>query len=133
MLPIEFRIESTQEWVPYESRTPQDEDALRILVWWDQPKEIVYADIPGNSWNQSRLNLFVARANDLLTFRIPLSDPSLVDDPHGPNGTDPNDPPWFFWDGGDLCSRTMYITGVTYSASTGLHISRAQRQVGLNG
>ena len=78
--------------------------------------EILYADIPGNSWNQNRLQKFAERAQQLIDVRIPLTDPSLVDDPDGINGTDPARPD-FFWDGGDLVARPVIISNVSYDGT----------------
>lgn len=78
--------------------------------------EVRYADIPGNSWNANRLSKFAERAQQLIDVRIPLSDPSLADDPAGPNGSDPGLPN-FFWDGGDLVARPIIISNVTWDGS----------------
>ena len=109
---IEFRKESTQEWVGVDQRDPADEDGLRLIGAGSTGiLEVMYADIPGNSWNQNRLDLFVARANDLLVTRIPLAD-LPADDPD--KTTDPDDYPWLYWDGGDLCSRTIEVSNATF-------------------
>ena len=73
--------------------------------------QVFYADIPGNSWNQNRLKKFVEKAQELIDVRIPLDDPSLIDDPDAI--TDP-DRPDFFHDGGDLVSRSVIISDVTF-------------------
>ena len=83
---IEFHKVSTNEWVDMTQRDPLDEDGLRLRGAGHDGTgylTVFYADIPGNSWNQNRLNLFMRRANQLLEKRIPLTDPSLVDDPMG--------------------------------------------------
>ena len=116
---IEFHVASTDEWVSPEFRVPADEDGLRIYgIGNDGLYTIMYVDIPGNSWNQNRLNKFIERANQLAVHRIPLTDPSLVDDPYGPNGTDPNNYPKAFWDGGDLCCQTVIFSDATYDSTT---------------
>lgn len=116
---IEFRVESTGQWVTVENRDPADEDGLRLLGAGSSPViTILYADIPGNSWNQNRLDKFRDRAQALLDVRIPLNDPSLVDDPDAL--TDPARPD-FFHDAGDLVARTIAISVVTYSAQDGLN------------
>lgn len=56
---IECRIGSTQEWVPYENRVPQDEDALRIWGIGSQTSlytEFEYGDF-GNpkGWNAQKM------------------------------------------------------------------------------
>lgn len=80
--------------------------------------EILYADIPGGSWNQNRLNKFTVTAQeDFIDVRIPLDDPSLVDDENGPNGVDPARPD-FFWDtdppNNDLVARSIIISDVSF-------------------
>ena len=102
----------------YDTSEPPEEIGIRINgVGKDGFMEVLYADIPGNSWNQNRLDLFTARAQDMIDIIIPLDDPSLVDDPAGPNGEDPNRPD-FFWDGtppnGDLVSRPILISDVFF-------------------
>ena len=121
---IEFHKESTNEWVSASERDRADEDGLRLLGPMGV-HPIMYADIPGNSWNQNRLNKFVDRANELLVFRQPLS--GLPDDDPDKT-TDPNQYPWLYWDGGDLCSRTVEISNATFSQSNGLSftISRVE-------
>ena len=76
--------------------------------------EVLYADIPGNSWNVNRIEKFTERAQDLIDFRIPLTDPSLVDDPDAL--TDPGRP-GFFHDSGDLVARSVIISDVTFDGS----------------
>lgn len=116
---IEFHKESSNEWVTAEFRNSADEDGLRLLGPTGT-KEIMYGDIPGNSWNQNRLNKFVDRANELLTYRQPLS--GLPDDDPDKT-TDPDQFPWLYWDGGDLCSRTVEISNATFSQSNGLNFT----------
>jgi len=49
---IEFHRPSTNEWVSAENRDPNDEDGLRLLgAGRSGVIEILYADIPGGSWN----------------------------------------------------------------------------------
>lgn len=111
---IEFHKASTQEWVSASDRDPADEDGLRLLgAGKTGTLEVMYADIPGASWNQNRLNKFVEHANQLLQYRIPLTDPSLADDENGPNGVDPGRPD-FFWDGGDLVSQSVVVENATF-------------------
>lgn len=119
---IEFHKESSNEWVTAEFRNSADEDGLRLLGPTGT-KEIMYGDIPGNSWNQNRLNKFVDRANELLTYRQPLS--GLPDDDPDKT-TDPDQFPWLYWDGGDLCSRTVEISNATFSQSNGLNFTIAR-------
>ena len=80
--------------------------------------EVLYADVPGNSWNQNRINKFTRIAQeDYIDIRIPLDDPSLVDDENGPNGVDPARPD-FFWDtsppNNDLVARPIIISDVSF-------------------
>jgi len=119
---IEFHKVSTQEWVDASQRDPTDEDGLRLRGAGHDPSgylTVMYTDIPGNSWNQNRMNKFMERANQFLEYRIPLTDPWLADDENGPNGVDPARPD-FYWDAGDLVSKPVELLDVTYSAQTGL-------------
>lgn len=114
---IEFHKESTAEWVDASLRDPADEDGLRLRGAGHDGTgylTIMYSDIPGNSWNQHRLDLFTQRANDLLTLRIPLAD-LPADDPD--KTTDPNNFPWLYWDSGDLCSRTVTVSNATWDGT----------------
>ena len=111
---IEFHKVSTNEWVDALERDPADEDGLRLRGAGHDGTgylTVMYVDIPGSSWNPQRLAGFVAKANELLTLRIPLAD-LPADDPD--KTTDPNDYPWLYWDGGDLCSRTITISDATF-------------------
>jgi len=122
---IEFHKVSTQQWVDASQRDPLDEDGLRLRGAGHDGTgylTVMYADIPGNSWNQNRLKKFVERANQLLELRIPLTDPEFVDDPHGINGTDPARSD-FYWDGGDLVSKSVELLDVTYSTQNGLNFT----------
>lgn len=115
---IEFHKESTGEWIDASERDPADEDGLRLRGAGHDGTgylTVMYADIPGNSWNQNRLDLFVTRANELLTKRQPIAD-LPADDPD--KTTDPNNYPWLYWDGGDLCSRTIEVSNATFIDST---------------
>lgn len=127
---IEFHKASTNEWVSGEDRDPADEDGLRLIgAGKGQAIEVMYADIPGNSWNQNRLNKFVDRANEILTTRQPLS--GLPDDDPDKT-TDPNDFPWLYWDGGDLCSRTVTVSEATWDGSQlSFRISRVKDPDGI--
>ena len=111
---IEFHKESTGEWVSASDRDPADEDGIRLLGVGDGIGTFMYSDVPGNSWNPQKLGRAqVYVQENLIDVRIPLTDPSLVDDPHGPNGVDPARPD-FFWDDGDLVSRPVIISDVTF-------------------
>jgi hypothetical protein len=115
---VEFRIASTGVWVRWSERIPLDEDGIRVYGLGKHPSgyvEVLYADIPGNSWNVNRLNKFIQRANQAFEVRIPLTDPSLVDDEHGPGGTDPNRED-FHWDAGDLVAIPARIYLIDYNA-----------------
>lgn len=110
----------------YDTSDPPEEIGIRLNgVGKDGFMEILYADIPGNSWNQNRLNQFMARAQDMIDVRIPLTDPSFVDDPAGPNGADPARPD-FFWDGGDLVARSVIISDVTFTDVLNFTLTRAR-------
>lgn len=109
---VQFRRASTQEWVGADQRDPGDEDGLRLLgAGPSGVLEVLYADIPGNSWNANRLAKFAERANELLVTRIPLAD-LPADDPA--KTTDPNDFPKAYWDGTDLCSRSITISDAVF-------------------
>lgn len=73
--------------------------------------EILYSNIPGNSWNVNRLNQFRNIVQDYIDFRIPLTDPSLVDDPDAL--TDPATEA-VFHDGGDLVSRPIIVSDIRF-------------------
>ncbi len=98
---------------------PLVEVGLRLYgVGKDGLLEVLYQDIPGNSWNPQRIAKFTERAQQLIDVRIPLDDPSLVDDPAGPNGADPARPD-FFWDSGDLVARSIIISDVSFTEPDG--------------
>ncbi len=111
---IKFRIESTQEWVRVEARDPADEDGIRFFGAGNVIKTFLYSDVRGNSWNAQKLRRASAYIQEnLFTKRTPLSDPSLVDDEHGPNGVDPARPE-FFWEDGDLVALSAVIKDVQF-------------------
>ena len=108
----------------YDTADPPEEIGIRLNgVGKDGFMETLYADIPGNSWNQNRLNKFTQRAQDLIDVRIPLSDPSLVDDPDAL--VDPARPD-FFHDSGDLVSRSVIISDVTFTDRLNFTLTRAR-------
>ena len=111
ILGMEFHKMSTNEWVSASERDPADEDGLRLIALDGVAREVMYSDIPGNSWNQNRLNKFVERANELLTLRQPLS--GLPDDDPDKT-TDPDQFPRLYWDNGDLCSRVVTVSDATW-------------------
>ncbi len=90
--------------------------------------EVLYADIPGNSWNPNRLRKFTARAQDLIDVRIPLDsdefkeagitvDPAALTDPARPD---------FFWDSGDLVARAIIISDVSFTDRLNFTLTRAR-------
>lgn len=84
--------------------------------------EVLYANIPGNSWNQNRLNLFTQRAQQLIDYRIPLADlpadePTKTVDPARPD---------FFWDGTDIVSRSVIISDVSFTDRLNFTLTRAR-------
>jgi hypothetical protein len=107
----------------YDAADPPEEIGIRIDgVGKDGFFEALYADIPGNSWNQNRLNKFTARAQDLIDVRIPLSslpadDPDKTIDPGRPD---------FFHDGGDLVARSVIISDVSFTDRLNFTITRAR-------
>ena len=114
----------------YDASDPPVEIGIRLNgVGKDGFMEVIYDDIPGNSWNQNRLNMFTARAQDLIDVRIPLDDPQFQDEV----GTviDPAalvDParPDFFWDSGDLVSRSVIISDVSFTDVLNFTLTRAR-------
>lgn len=110
----------------YDNANPPNEIGIRIEgVGKDGFIEVLYADIPGNSWNANRLAKFADRAQQLIDIRIPLTDPSLVDDEAGPNGADPARPD-FFWDSGDLVARPIIISDVSFDGVLNFVLTRAR-------
>lgn len=113
----------------YDTADPPEEIGIRLNgCGKDGFMEILYADIPGNSWNQNRLNKFMARAQDLIDVRIPLDsdvfkeegivvDPDALVDPARPD---------FFHDGGDLVSRSIIISDVTFDTVLNFTLTRAR-------
>ena len=75
---------------------------------------VLYADIPGNSWNANRLAKFVERAQQLIDFRQPLAD-LPADDPD--KTTDPATP-FLFWDGTDIVARSAVLENVSWDGES---------------
>jgi len=117
----------------YDTSDPPEEVGIRLNgAGKDGFMEIIYADIPGQSWNQNRLNKFMARAQDEIDVRIRLSDDvfkedGVVVDPDAL--TDPARPD-FFWDGtppnGYLVSRSILISDVTFTDRLNFTLTRVQ-------
>lgn len=84
--------------------------------------EVLYADIPGQSWNQNRLDKFAERAQVLIDVRIPLAD-LPTDDPA--KTTDPARPD-FFHDGNDLVARPIIISNVSFTDRLNFTLTRAR-------
>lgn len=81
--------------------------------------EVRYADIPGQSWNQNRMDQFQARVNLALQTRTPIaeldpSDPASQADP-AMDG--------YYWDGTDLVEQDYAVEDLTYSAQAGLNFT----------
>ena len=74
---------------------------------------LLYADIPGNSWNANRLAKLVERAQQLIDKRVPLTD-LPADDPD--RLADPG-LPHLFWDGADLVARQCIIENATWDGT----------------
>lgn len=111
---LEFHDADANQWV---TERPANEDGIRFIgAGKTGVIEILYSEIPGGSWNANRLAKFAERAQQLIDYRIPLNDPELADDPHGINGADPARPN-FFWDAGDLVSRPVIISDVTWDGA----------------
>lgn len=117
---VDCRIASTQTWVPEAQRTPLDEDAIRM--WGvgstsDPYIQFNYSDVPGNSWNDTKL----AAAKDyiqanLLDYRVLRS--ALPDD-HPYKFLDPKLNVWF-WDGDYLVERHWLLVNLAHSNASGL-------------
>ncbi|MHA2404481.1 MAG: hypothetical protein ACXADH_15895 [Candidatus Kariarchaeaceae archaeon] len=109
---LEFLKESTSLWVGVSDRDPTDELGIRIYgLGKTGLLEVLYANIPGGSWNAQRLKKFQDRVQDEMDDRVPLAD-LPVDDPD--KTTDPALPN-LFWDSGDLVSREYIILNLTWS------------------
>ena len=89
-----------------------DEIGFRIygLIKGVPYMEVMYADIPGNSWNQNRLNKFTDRANQLLQTVIPLAD-LPADDPD--RLADPG-LPGAYWDGDSIVYQSVQVSDVRW-------------------
>jgi hypothetical protein len=113
----------------YDTSDPPEEIGIRLNgVGKDGFMQVLYADIPGNSWNQNRLNKFTARAQDLIDVRIPLTDPMFKE---GGVVVDPDvlvDParPDFFHDSGDLVARSVIISDVSFTDLLNFTLTRAR-------
>lgn len=109
---IEFRRESDGAWVTAAERDPADEDGLRLLGTPKGTQTFLYADVPGSSWNASRLaNAQAWVQQNLLDIRIPRD--SLDPDHPYVSGGDPA-LEWLFWDGVDVVERLVVIEGLTF-------------------
>jgi hypothetical protein len=113
----------------YDTSDPPEEIGIRLNgVGKDGFMEILYADIPGNSWNQNRLNKFTLRAQDMIDVRIPLDDPQFMEEGVVVDPDALVDParPDFFWDSGDLVSRTIIISDVSFTDRLNFTLTRAR-------
>ncbi len=79
--------------------------------------EVLYADVAGNPdpaiWNTAKLSNFESLMQDKIDVRIKLNDPSLSEDPVG--STDPGRED-FFYEGGDLVSRSVIFSKASFEA-----------------
>lgn len=66
--------------------------------------ETLYSDIPGNPGTPAWVEKFRQNIQDKIDFRIPLSDPSLAEDPDALVDPQRED---FFHEGGDLVARSI--------------------------
>lgn len=103
----------------YDTSDPPEEIGIRIEGSPRGDFEILYSQIPGNSWNQNRLDKFMERAQELMDLRIPLADlpaddPDKTIDPGLPN---------LFHDGTDLLSRNIVISNISYTEGIGLRFT----------
>lgn len=128
---IEFYDGDAGQWVV--GQRPTNETGIKFVgVGQYGTIEVMYADIPGGSWNQNRLNKFMQRAQDEIDVRIRLDDDvfkeeGVVVDPDAL--TDPARPD-FFWDGtppnGYLVSRSIIISNVTFTDRLNFTLTRAR-------
>jgi len=108
----------------YDTSDPPEEIGIRLNGVGDGGfLEVIYADVPGNSWNPNRLTKLTERVQDLIDVRIRLDDEQFKE---GGVVVDPDalvDParPDFFWDGtppnGYLVARSIIISDVTWDTS----------------
>ncbi len=85
---------------------PLEEVGIRLHgIGKDGMLEILYQDIPGNSWNSQRLKKLVTQIQDLIDVRTPLADLPIGD----PDKTTDPGLPNHFWDSGDLVARSIVI------------------------
>lgn len=114
---IKFRKASTQQWVGISERDPSDEDGIALLGTPNGNLTFLYEDIPGQGWDNNRLSMWEATANDLMTVRIDRST-LPADHPYIVSGDPALD--WLYWDGTDVVEKRIIIENSTYDPSTGL-------------
>ncbi len=87
--------------------------------------QVLYADVPGSTWDRARLAAFTSQMQAAIDQRIRLTDDRLTDDPA--KDTDPRRPD-FFHDGGDLVSRSVIFSDAIWDGSQmSFRVSRARR------
>lgn len=107
----------------YDTSEPPEEIGIRLNgCGKDGFLEFFYA---AGAWTPQRLAMYTVNAQNAIDVRIPLDDPSLVDDPAGPNGSDPARPD-FFWDSGDLVSRSVILSDMTFTDRLDFTLTRAR-------
>jgi len=105
----------------YDGSNPPVEIGIRINgVGKDGFIQVLYSEIPGNSWNQQRLNRFRDQGQLLIderTLRTDLDpdDPARLADPALPN---------WFWDGTDIVARPYLLGTVTFTDKLNVEIIR---------
>jgi hypothetical protein len=98
----------------YDTSDPPEEVGVRLEgVGEGGFFEVLYADIPGNSWNQNRLNKFVVRAQELIDQRILRTDLPADDQARL---ADPARADWF-WDGNDVVHRPIIISEARFNGT----------------
>jgi hypothetical protein len=113
----------------YDTADPPEEIGIRLNgVGKDGFMEILYADIPGNSWNSNRLRMFTERAQGMIDVRIPLDDPQFMEEGVVVDPDALVDParPDFFWDNGDLVARAIIISDVAFTDVLNFTLTRAR-------
>lgn len=84
--------------------------------------EILYADIPGNSWNANRLRMFADRAQEFIDRRVPRSE---LPDGDIDKESDPA-LPGVWWDGDDIVYRQCLISDVRFDGKLIFTLTRQE-------
>jgi hypothetical protein len=113
-------------WVNSRSgRDPVEELGIRLVGTPQGTVTLMYADIPGQSWTEPRLELARQYVQDAMDNRIdraslPADHPYIVD---GDPALD-----WLFWDGTDVVERLTAISTITWEGYPVFTIFRYSRR-----